>query len=265
MLGLRLTDLGASLTALFFPQTCTFCNSNDALDRKVGLCRECYEKLRPVPEPICACCGQTLQVDTGPHVELCGGCLANPPAYDRARFGYSYENELRETLVNFKYYQRLDAIRTLSELTIRAFHRYFDRHGIDLIVPVPLSKNRLRSRGFNQSALLARWLSDHTGIPIDYTSFRKIKDTKPQARLTREQRKVNLRGSFGLANHELIKGRSILLFDDVSTTQSTIGEAARTLKKAKAVRVDCLVLALTLSPFMTAATHVQNSEEEANY
>jgi predicted amidophosphoribosyltransferase len=86
---------------------------------------------------------------------------------------------------------------------------------------------------------------------VDYTSLRKVKVTKPQARLTREQRKTNLRGSFGVADHEIIKGKSILLLDDVSTTQSTIGEAARTLKKAKVERVECLVLALTLPSILS--------------
>ena len=161
MLGLELTDFYASLVELFFPLRCAFCDSHIVLDRKVSLCRECLDKLRPMPEPICSCCGQALPAEAGPYVEFCGNCLANPPAYHRARFGYSYENELRDTLVGFKYYQRLYMIRTLSELTIRAFHRYYNPKGLDLIIPVPLSRNRLRKRGFNQSALLARCLSEH--------------------------------------------------------------------------------------------------------
>jgi ComF family protein len=153
---------------------------------------------------------------------------------------------LRDSLVRFKFYGALHLGRTLSEILIRAFHRYFDPTHYDLIIPIPIHRKRLTVRGFNQALLLAERLSSHTGIPVDRTTFRKTLDTPPQVGLSRHERVKNLRGSFAVSNPARIRDRRILLVDDVITTGSTIAEAAGTLKRGKASSVSALVLALRI-------------------
>jgi len=109
-----------------------------------------------------------------------------------------------------------------------------------------MHRKRLIQRGFNQVVLLAKKLSQDTGIPLDRTSFQKIKDTPPQVGLTRTARVKNLRGSFAVRRPDRIKGLKVLLIDDVATTGSTIAEAAKTIMRGGAERVDVLVLAVRM-------------------
>jgi ComF family protein len=134
----------------------------------------------------------------------------------------------------------------LSQILTEAFRRHFQPTDFDLIVPVPIHRRRLIHRGFNQVVVLAKKLSQDTGIPLDRTSFKKIKDTPPQVGLTRPARVKNLRGSFGIQRSNRIRRRNVLLVDDVATTGSTIAEAAKTIMRGGAARVDVLVLAVRM-------------------
>ena len=103
-----------------------------------------------------------------------------------------------------------------------------------LIMPVPLHPRRLRARGFNQSLLLARGVASKTGAELDFLSLRRRKFTRPQTELSSEERKRNVRKAFEVVNPEAVKGRTILLVDDVATTGSTLNECAKALKRAGA-------------------------------
>jgi ComF family protein len=164
-------------------------------------------------------------------------------------------------LVKFKYYQTLSISRPLAHILMEAFHRYFTPDQFDLIVPIPISKRRLLMRGFNQSAILARALSAHTGIPVGLTHLRKVKETLPQVGLPRTERVANIGNSFGVSRSDRIQGRRVLLVDDVATTGATIGEAALTLKRAKAAAVDALVLAFRVAP--SAHAHTESAPATA--
>ena len=113
-----------------------------------------------------------------------------------------------------------------------------------LIVPVPLSPKRLRQRGFNQSLFLAKHVARATGIPVDYMSLRRSKDTQPQSLLKRDDRKKNVKNAFTVLGSGL-KGKKVILVDDVATTGSTLNECAKALSKSGAKEVQCMVLART--------------------
>ncbi|HMK36636.1 MAG TPA: ComF family protein, partial [Desulfomonilaceae bacterium] len=162
----------------------------------------------------------------------------------RARFGVYHDGMLRDALVRFKYQGDLYTGRALSELFVQAFYRHFSGEQFHVLIPVPIHVKRLTNRGFNQSLILAQRLSDATGIPVSRSGLRKITDTPPQVGLKRSERISNLKGSFGVFRPADVRGRRILLVDDVATTGSTIAECARTIRAAKAGRVDVLVLAL---------------------
>jgi ComF family protein len=235
----------SALSDLFFPPVCAFCEA-PVVGSEASLCDACCDSVDAVSEPMCAQCGLPVPGLAVLGSGSCGRCLADPPLYDRARYAVYYQGAVRDALVRFKFAGALHAATALSTILIEAFRRHFQPADFDLIVPVPIHRRRLIHRGFNQVVVLAKKLSQDTGIPLDRTSFKKIKDTPPQVRLTRPARVKNLRGSFGIQGTNRIRGRKVLLVDDVATTGSTIAEAAKTIMRGGALRVDVLVLAVRM-------------------
>ena len=120
-------------------------------------------------------------------------------------------------------------------------------HRIDMIVPVPLHYRRLRQRGFNQASLLARRLGSLLRIPVDYSSLRRTRWTEPQIGLSRNQRAANVKGAFSLKAMEKVKGKGVLLLDDVLTTGETVNQCARVLQDGGAREVVVLTVARTVT------------------
>ena len=113
----------------------------------------------------------------------------------------------------------------------------------DAIIPIPLYKDRLRQREFNQSALLAKYTAKKTGTSLLVNCLVKVNDTQPQVGLSSKERRQNVKNAFGVEQQELIKGKNILLMDDVITTGATVRECSRVLKKAGAKDIYVLALA----------------------
>jgi ComF family protein len=143
----------------------------------------------------------------------------------------------------FKYNARINLAKPLSQLMINFTNNYLKPGKFDIILPVPLHRNRLRERGFNQSELLAKNLARSTNMPIEPKALRRIKPTIAQAGLSRAKRFANLKAAFRVDKSSAVAGKKLLLIDDVFTTGSTLGECAKALLKAKAESVDALVLA----------------------
>lgn len=121
-----------------------------------------------------------------------------------------------------------------------------DLERVDMILPVPLHLKRLRQRGFNQAALLCRFLGKRLGVPVRYDVLFRGHWTDPQTRLDRKQRHANVKNAFHVAAPGIIQGSSLLLVDDVFTTGSTVNECARSLRKAGAGEVTVLTVARAL-------------------
>jgi len=120
----------------------------------------------------------------------------------------------------------------------------------DVVFPVPLHGRKLRARGFNQSAVLAKALARVAALPLDVFSFRKIRETRPQTFLSAEERVKNVRGVFEVENPAAVEGKRILLVDDVFTTGSTIREGVRELLRKGAADVAVLTAARAVPRFM---------------
>jgi ComF family protein len=121
-------------------------------------------------------------------------------------------------------------------------------HEVDSIIPVPLHPKRLRQRGFNQASLLARRLGSALKISVDYASLKRSRWTEPQTGLSRRQRAANVRGAFHLKTPEKVRGKGILLLDDVLTTGETVNQCVRVLKRDGGAReVVVLTVARTVA------------------
>ncbi|MGO9572284.1 MAG: double zinc ribbon domain-containing protein [Desulfomonilaceae bacterium] len=244
----------SALSDLFFPPVCAFCEVA-IVGSETPLCDDCGDGVDSVTEPMCVQCGLPVPGLAVSGSSFCGRCLADPPAYDRARYAVYYEGVVRDALVRFKFAGALHIASALSQILAKAFHRHFQTADFDLILHVPIHRKRLIHRGFNQVVVLAKKLSQDTGIPLDRSSFKKMKDTPPQVELTRSARIKNLRGSFAIQRPDRIRGRKVLLVDDVATTGSTIAEAAKIIMRGGAARVDVLVLAVRMDVSRPAERH----------
>ncbi len=133
--------------------------------------------------------------------------------------------------------------KALGNILATNCQRFLDLSAYDLLIPIPLHKSRLRERGFNQALVLAREIEKRFPLPLDYLNLQRIRDTQPQINLKEKERRKNVRGAFGLREKQKVKGKRILLIDDVYTTGATVNECSRVLRKGGAKRVDILTLA----------------------
>lgn len=173
---------------------------------------------------------------------LCGRCLTEPFSFSKARSIALYDGKLIDIIYEFKYRGKLGHGGFLSGLL--ADNMPYDAGGLDVIVPVPVHIKKLRSREYNQSAVLAVNLAKSVGVRHDLFGLRKIKDTRPQFEIEKEdERRRNVKGAFSVADAAAFSGKSVLVVDDVFTTGSTSDECARVLLRAGASDVRVLTVA----------------------
>jgi ComF family protein len=205
-------------------------------------CESCRKDLTPIASPFCSTCGLPFVSREG-ESHTCAECLLEKKYFRKARAFGVYDGSLMEAIHLLKYRKKSSLSRPLSTLARETFFQFWDVGGIDLLVSVPLHVKRLRERGFNQAHLLIRRWANQDGIPFDGLTLFRSRWTEPQTTLSRTERRRNIRGAFSLRHPAKIKGRKILLVDDVYTTGATVNECARVLIKAGAEFVDVLTLA----------------------
>jgi len=239
-----------SLIDLIYPPRCPLCQAflQDQPACHSGpelpFCEACFKDFTEVKSPLCSLCGRPFS-DGIEQDRVCEDCLRKRPSFDTARAPYLYDGALMTAIHELKYAQRSHLADSLGSLLASFAQTWIGERRGYLIMPVPLHPRRLRSRGFNQSLLLARCVASKTGAELDFLSLRRTRFTKPQTELSSEQRKRNVRKAFEVVKPEAVKGRTVLLVDDVATTGSTLNECAKALKRAGAKSVLCLALART--------------------
>jgi len=201
--------------------------------------------MEPLSPPVCKCCGAPFEKGSGRN-HLCGSCLTKKPSFDRAISFYTYAGKTRELIHHLKFRGNLSAVSVINYLMLKAFNRW-PLPLIDLAVPVPLNRDDLHQRGYNQALLIAQKAAAFLKCGVDRTHFIKTKKTKPQIGLTKSQRKKNLLGVFSIRNPRYFKDKTVLLVDDVYTTGATVAEGAKTLSRAGAASVIVLTFARTVS------------------
>ena len=169
----------------------------------------------------------------------CGLCRRAAPPFQKAVAYGAYEGLLRDLVHVFKYQRVQSAAPLLAGFLEQALAATALPAEL-LVLPVPLAKSKSRSRGFNQAESIARAFAHRrrsAGIKLDTASLVRTRETASQTGLTRHQRRLNLRGAFAVVHPQQIKGRSVLLVDDVMTTGTTAGECSRVLLRAGAKQV----------------------------
>ena len=237
-----LIGAGRTVLDLLLPPRCLACGT--AVGEPGTLCPDCWAEITFLGAPWCRVCGTPFDEGLAgrPDDELiCADCLHDPPPYDRARAVVLYDDAARGPILALKHADRTD--------TAPAFARWMLRAGgdlvreADLIVPVPLHLRRLIKRRYNQSALLARRLGRLSGKPVAVAALKRTRATPSQGGLGRGARKRNVKGAFAVVRPEMVRGKRVLLIDDVLTTGATVAECARVLKGAGARAVDILTVA----------------------
>lgn len=236
------------LLDFIFTNICHICESaiNEA-----NVCKPCLAKIRYIQgRALCSRCGMpfgfyNLSFSAEYCGHLCGRCISGGYLFDMARSVAYYEGILRDMLHEFKYRGVLRLSRVLSHILIYNYPVEFDP--VDVVIPVPLHLRKLRQREYNQVAVLGQELSKYIGSSFDPFVLRKQYDTRPQFEMKGEgERRRNVRGTFVIEDLRRIKGKSVLLLDDVFTTGSTLNECTGVLLKAGAGRVQVLTLMRTV-------------------
>lgn len=199
-------------------------------------CDKCKNTLPVNDGKICQHCGRQLKVSS----EYCTTCKGRLTNVDKARSIYSYKKPVNVLIKNLKYDNACYVVEAVvSDLANLYFKSYFNA---DMVTFVPMTERAKRKRGYNQSELLAQEFSKKTGIELAEL-FVKVKETKRQATLNRENRQKNLLEAFKVCNRSKIKDKKVLIIDDVTTTGATAEVLAGRLKKAKASAVYLLTVA----------------------
>jgi ComF family protein len=227
------------------PAQCMLCNSE--VDEPGRICVECWPSLSFIAAPFCPSCGMPFAVSV-PEGLVCGACMRRPPRFARARAVFVYDGGGRELVLRFKRGDRTDLAPGLAGLMRQAGAELLA--DCDLIAPVPLHPRRLWRRRFNQSGLLAGALGRLGGKPVRLDLLLRRKFTRSLGHAGRLERRRILAGAI-VANPKAaaaIRGRRILLIDDVLTTGATASACCRTLLQAGAASVDVLTLARVVRP-----------------
>lgn len=230
----------ARLADLALPPRCPGCGEITGEDHR--FCVRCWRSLRFLGPPWCALCHAPFDYDRGEGA-ACGECLADPPLHSGVRAAVAYGEVSRAVALKLKYSGRLACAETMA----RAMARLMPE-GADLLVPVPLHRWRIWSRGFNQAALIAAALSKASGVPADAELLRRVKATPVLRGLGHRGRAKAVAGAFALAPGAAgkIAGKTVVLVDDVHTSGATAAACTRVLRRGGAAKVILLCWARVL-------------------
>ncbi len=232
------TNIISFIFNLVMPARCLICGR--IVNGKNGLCGDCFSKIQFLSRQGCPRCAKPydLPEDEG---RLCSNCLKEPPIFHSLRSAFIYDKYSKQLILPFKHADRIDMTPFLGNLMLHVGKDILEN--ADIILAVPLHHKRLIKRKYNQAALLAHYLAKETNKKFLPNTLKRIIHTKTQGHDNAEQRKRNVKNAFSIKNKDKIKGKNVLIIDDVYTTGATLNECAKELYNAGAKCVDCLTAA----------------------
>lgn len=208
-----------------YPKRCLFCYRVLPLNYDEDVCAECENTIDCIGNPACVQCGTPIEC-----YGKCSRCAKNNFCFDEGFAVYVYKDFPREAILRFKFGDMYKYAEYFG-YTMARYADISDIPFVDYVVPVPIHEWKLLKRGYNQSLLLAQVYAREREEDCVELLVR-VKNTKPQNKLSRNERDKNIKGAFALKDEKIdLKGKSVLLIDDIFTTGSTINECARILKK----------------------------------
>ena len=231
------------LIELIFPQTCLVCNQ--IIDNG-NFCVKDWSELHFLQKPACNICFQPFEFKIDDKA-VCGKCLQKRPKYFKAISVWVYNEQSRIIISRFKYYDQTNLAKYFSEIMFKQAQEILPE--IDFIVPIPLHKFRINKRKYNQAAILAKNIAKLSDKELILDLLVRTKNNQPQASLKQRMRYKNVKGIFKTKEKYLtkIKGKNVLLIDDVITTGATVESCAKELKSVKVNRIYVLTLAKTIT------------------
>jgi ComF family protein len=222
--------------AFFYPEVCQFCGAERATAAGGFVGPRCRGQVRFIQPPFCHRCGLPYEGDLTTPFE-CANCREMDLHFSSARSAAAARGTVLEAIHRYKYQRALWLEPFLAELLIQQAAPELRREQWDWIVPVPLHSTKQREREFNQAERLAARLGAATNIPLHTRLLERIAPTRTQTLLTRQERAANVRNAFVLRDRRRLRGKRIVLLDDVFTTGATTSACARVLRAAGAVEV----------------------------
>ncbi|MCR5388791.1 MAG: ComF family protein [Lachnospiraceae bacterium] len=233
-----------SFKKLLFPDRCIICDDvfeqQFTKEQKSCICEKCEPKIIRIKEPICKKCGRPIKED---DEMLCENCTVNAGRFhfEYARSVFANEGEFTNCIYRFKYSNKRTYAKTFAREALKVNPVFFKRNDFDVIIPVPLHKDRLKSRGYNQALLFAKEISKLTGIPVDDKSLKRQKKTGFLKEMTYRERQYSLKNAFKIGKNGVLS-KKVLLVDDIFTTGATADRASEVILEAGADSVHVLCI-----------------------
>ncbi len=228
-----------AVLSFFFPERCVVCNERLA-EKEHIICDPCRGELRFIEMPECPVCGAGARKmpnrDGKPDFRRCPTCPSRkrPVYFDNCHAAVYYNDPSGDIVKQLKFNRYFRAATFMARMMFLRMERFFNDRDYDFMVPVPLHPRRHRSRGYNQAELIADELSKLNNLTVARELLFRSRQTQKQSTLDEEDRYFNVKGAFSAREDHSIKGKRILLIDDVYTTGNTLNAAAAPLKEAGA-------------------------------
>lgn len=219
-----------SFLELIYPEKniCCICDTYDETIGENYICINCEQSIKKIVPPFCVKCGKPINYSLSAN--MCPDCMIIEKCFELARAPFSYEGLIKKSIYNFKYYNKPYFYRFFGNSLLK-YMNTINYTNFDFILSVPLHSKKMKSRGYNQSELIGKYISDKLNIPF-IEALKRVKNTNKQSSQSKEERNKNLKNAFEIKKSKkvnIIKNSSVLLVDDVYTTGSTANECSKVL------------------------------------